>query len=125
MLLSAGLASPPLPAPGSRHRSGLSCPGGTESITVLPDLRVAACGAINDEVMWSLREHSLEECWRHAPNLLAWRDLTPEEPCSSCDELATCSGGCRARARVVTGSLTGLDEWCCDSFRADRYEQEL
>jgi len=90
-----------------------ACVGGTTSLTITADARVIACGAVDAPDAWSLREHSLAECWRAAPSLVAWRHLAPEAFCHACAERLACGGGCRARAAAIHGSLGEPDDWAC------------
>jgi len=92
-----------------------SCTGGTVRAVVLADGRVAACAAVPRPDDWSLHEHGLLDCWRHAPTIRAWRELAGNETCRGCEQYQRCAGGCRARALVRGGSLDDIDPWAgCD-----------
>lgn len=60
----------------------------------------------------NINKQKLENIWEHSPLFAQIRDRgSYDQPCGSCQFLAFC-GGCRMRAYVSTGSLTGSDPMC-------------
>ncbi|MBI5510578.1 MAG: radical SAM protein [Deltaproteobacteria bacterium] len=88
-----------------------ACTGGTTRATVLADGRVVACGAVPAADDWTLADHSYFDCWQHAPSITRWRQIPVAADCRACAVLASCAGGCRARAVAAFGTLAAADPW--------------
>lgn len=106
-----GDGMPTRPAAWTGIAPVFSCVAGTTSITISPDGRVAGCASLLDDRDWTLRDHSLVECWRDAPGVTRWRRLEPGARCRACSRLAACGGGCRARAIEAGLGWGGVDPW--------------
>lgn len=87
------------------------CPGAHTTATLTPDGRLMACGFFDEADAWSVRDHSLRDCWLAAPNMQPWRTLEAGGVCRACRELQRCHGGCRARALGAGGSMGTPDPW--------------
>ena len=80
-----------------------------------PDGRVLPCHGAAELPLefWSLREHSLRECWEDAPGMNAYRgEAWMREPCRSCDRRTKDHGGCRCQAFALTGDAAVTDPAC-------------
>lgn len=109
--LETGDGMPTRPPEWSEIIPPFGCVGGNTTVTITYDARVVACSCEVSATDWSLREHSLMDCWRESPTLRRWRRLNANETCRACDQLATCGGGCRARSLGVDGGIDGVDPW--------------
>jgi pyrroloquinoline quinone biosynthesis protein E len=89
---------------------------GRRLVVVAPDGLVLPCQAargLPDLEFWSVREHSLRECWETAPGMNAFRgEQWMLEPCRSCPERAVDFGGCRCQAYRLTGNAAAADPAC-------------
>jgi pyrroloquinoline quinone biosynthesis protein E len=93
------------------------CMGGwaRQHLIVTPDGRALPChnAAALPLAFWNVRERSLAECWREAPGMNAFRDLSAlREPCRSCPERERDFGGCRCQAFALTGDAAATDPAC-------------
>jgi MoaA/NifB/PqqE/SkfB family radical SAM enzyme len=68
----------------------------------------------------NVREQSLAEIWHRSQTFQQIRALTVQEPASSKGETATFSGGCRARALVLNGSVDAPDPWITAQVAEER-----
>jgi pyrroloquinoline quinone biosynthesis protein E len=88
---------------------------GRSHLVVTPDGRALPCHGAAELPLefWNVREHSVEECWRDAPGMNAYRgdDFLPE-PCRSCPEKTRDFGGCRCQAFALTGDAAATDPAC-------------
>lgn len=87
------------------------CVGGTTTATVTSRGAVVACGSVLSEQDWTLADRSFREIWWRSPSIETWRRLQPTGKCRSCERLAPCGGGCRARALAACGTLADPDPW--------------
>ncbi len=94
------------------------CAGGwgRRSLNVTPRGRVLPCHAaetIPGLEFWSVRDHSLEDIWRHSPAFQAFRGTDwMLEPCRSCVRRDQDFGGCRCQAYMLTGDARAADPVC-------------
>lgn len=101
------------------------CVGGVSSVGITAAGTVSGCDGLTDAADWSLRQHSLAECWRGAPSVLRWRALEPNPRCRACPLLPRCGGGCRLRALAAEGDLAAPDPWAaCPPAGASVVEQQ-
>lgn len=115
-------AAPALP--GGRT---FSCKAGVGQCFVSADGKVYACHFMQNlgESMGDLAEKSFETIYREyqtsaaAPVTLDWGKL---EKCKACARFANCLGGCRARARILSGDWQGPDPHSCDIYGIKRGE---
>jgi radical SAM protein with 4Fe4S-binding SPASM domain len=74
---------------------------------------VSPCSFLGEKfVAGNLRRQSLSEIWHASQIFTTMRALTGESKCAACDDYATCSGGCRARALAWRGDINDADPWC-------------
>jgi pyrroloquinoline quinone biosynthesis protein E len=89
---------------------------GRTHIVVAPDGRVLPCQAatsIPGLEFFSVTDHSLEDCFLHAPGMNAFRgEAWMPEPCRSCDERHRDFGGCRCQAFALLGDAAATDPAC-------------
>ena len=89
---------------------------GQKNIVVTPTGAVQPCqeaGTLPGLEFWSLREHSLRDCWSLAPGMNAFRgEAWMREPCRTCPERTRDFGGCRCQAFYLTGDATNTDPAC-------------
>jgi pyrroloquinoline quinone biosynthesis protein E len=88
---------------------------GRKAMVVAPDGRVLPCHGAAELPLafWSLREHSLRECWEDAPGMNAYRgEAWMHEPCRSCPERANDFGGCRCQSFALAGDAAEADPAC-------------
>ncbi|MBM3270683.1 MAG: radical SAM protein [Candidatus Sericytochromatia bacterium] len=116
-LLAANDAEPP---PAADGEAAWSCDAGTEQLFVGADGLVYACHYFQNlrEPLGDLRATPLSEIYRAAQvgeikARTSWRDLPA---CQGCPALAACKGGCRARARLMAGSLSARDPYSCRTY---------
>jgi radical SAM protein with 4Fe4S-binding SPASM domain len=86
------------------------CEAGNVLLGVRSDGRFAGCSFLSGEE--SIQD--LLRLWNasdHLSRLRAWTDNAPA-PCSSCDYLDICKGGCRAVAGFVSGDFHAPDPEC-------------
>lgn len=123
-LFSAGLmaasgesdAAPALP--GGKN---FGCKAGVGQCFVSADGKVYACHYFQNlgESMGDLAEKSFETIYRDyqksaaVPVTLDWGKM---ERCKACASFAKCLGGCRARARILSGDWHGPDPHSCDIY---------
>lgn len=95
-----------------------ACVGGwgKRSLNVTPSGKVLPCHAaetISGLEFWSVREHPLEEIWKHSPAFQAFRGTDwMQEPCRSCSRRERDFGGCRCQAFALTGDARATDPVC-------------
>jgi len=88
---------------------------GRKSLVVNPEGRVLPCHGAAELPLefWSLRGHTLRECWEDAPGMNAYRgESWMREPCRSCPERAHDFGGCRCQAFALVGDAAATDPAC-------------
>ena len=89
---------------------------GRRSLNVTPSGRVLPCHAaesIPGLEFWSVRDHSLDDIWKHAPAFNAFRGTAwMKEPCASCARREQDFGGCRCQAFALTGDAAATDPVC-------------
>jgi radical SAM protein with 4Fe4S-binding SPASM domain len=90
---------------------GEGCVAGREIIEISPRGRVNACSFVNVPAC-SVSE--LRENWNDAEELNKYRNWVENapEPCSSCQYMQLCRGGCRALAEAITGDFSAPDPEC-------------
>jgi radical SAM protein with 4Fe4S-binding SPASM domain len=59
----------------------------------------------------NIRDTSLAEIWSHSQGFRGIRALSPDEPESTRGNTAGFTGGCRARALMLNGSINAPDPW--------------
>lgn len=118
-----------IPAPGdgdgviARLAGGRSfyCKAGVGQCFIAADGQVYACHYFQNlgESMGSLSDKSLETIYREyqgsraAPVDLDWNKL---EKCKACVHFAKCMGGCRARAKILSGKWYDPDPFSCGIY---------
>jgi pyrroloquinoline quinone biosynthesis protein E len=89
---------------------------GRRHIVIAPDGRALPCPAAAQIVgldIDNVREHSLDEIWRHSPAFTRFRgDGWMLEPCRSCPRKEVDFGGCRCQAFQLTGDAARTDPVC-------------
>ncbi|QVW35325.1 radical SAM protein [Geobacter sulfurreducens] len=106
------------------------CCSGIDRLTVLPDLRIVPCDAFKQitaemigapNLLSSLRDNSLAECWERSDYLQRIRQYltTPfAEKCDGCNMLENCLSGCVAQKYYAYGELSKCpDPMCLDGER--------
>ncbi len=94
------------------------CTGGwgRRHAIVAPDGRVLPChgaSALPDLEFWSVRDHSLADCWERSPGIDAYRgEAWMREPCRSCPSRGDDFGGCRCQAFALLGDAARTDPAC-------------
>lgn len=83
---------------------GLAC--GAHLMTVFPDGSAAKCGFFADEAAGGA-DHDLVAAWK-----MVWQISLADLACD-CDHVEECAGGCRFRARILTGDRLGPDPVQC------------
>jgi pyrroloquinoline quinone biosynthesis protein E len=88
-------------------------------LSVAPDGTALPCHAAADLPgleLPSVRDHSLEWIWQKSPDFNQFRgESWMQQPCSTCDERASCFGGCRCQAYLLTGEAAAADPACSKS----------
>jgi pyrroloquinoline quinone biosynthesis protein E len=88
-------------------------------LSIAPDGTALPCHAAADLpglALPNVRDHSLEWIWRDSPDFNAFRgESWMQQPCAGCDERATCFGGCRCQAYLLTGDAAAADPACSKS----------
>lgn len=80
------------------------------SVSVSGD--VSPCSFLGpDSYTANVREQSLAEIWHESRGFRAIRSLPDSEPSDNGPDAAHFSGGCRARALVLNGSINAPDPW--------------
>ncbi len=118
-----------LPAPGDSDgviarfagARNFYCKAGIGQCFIAADGQVYACHYFQNigESMGSLSGRSLEEIYgeyqdsRAMPVDLDWGKL---EKCRACAHFPECMGGCRARAKILSGDWYGPDSFSCGMF---------
>lgn len=101
----AGDALDPSALPALCARS--SCGAGRRTLSVAADGTVYPCHMLH------VRELALGNAFEGSLGAPAGMPSVDDvEECSSCDVRYLCGGGCRARALMATGSLSGRDPYC-------------
>lgn len=104
-----------------------SCLAGVGQCFIAADGKVYACHYLQNlgESMGDLADQPLETIYREyqksgaMPVTLDWKQL---KKCAACAHFGKCLGGCRARARLVSGNWYAPDVHTCAMYGA---EQEL
>jgi radical SAM protein with 4Fe4S-binding SPASM domain len=128
-LFSRGL----IPAPGESadvlaKLAGIntfSCKAGVGQCFIAADGRVYACHYFQNlgESMGSLADEPLETIYRKyqeggaMPVALDWNKLAK---CAACAHFGKCLGGCRARAKLISGDWYGPDAYSCGMYGAEQ-----
>ena len=90
-------------------------------LSIAPDGTAMPCHAAADLPgleLPSVRDHSIDWIWNESPDFNQFRgESWMQEPCRSCDERASCFGGCRCQAYLLTGDATATDPACAKSPR--------
>lgn len=87
------------------------CTAGVAACVVLPNGNVAPCPFLRVKA-GNIYEADLESIWLNSEVFKVLRNRQGfDEPCGSCNYLSYC-GGCRKRALVYSGKLTGFDTYC-------------
>ena len=88
-------------------------------LSVAPDGTALPCHAAADLPgleLPNVRDHSLEWIWKKSPDFNEFRgESWMQQPCSTCDERASCFGGCRCQAYLLTGDAAAADPACSKS----------
>ena len=88
-------------------------------LSVAPDGTALPCHAAADLPgleLPNVRNHSLEWIWQESPDFNQFRgESWMKQPCSACDERASCFGGCRCQAYLLTGDAAAADPACSKS----------
>lgn len=88
-------------------------------LSVAPDGTALPCHAAADLPgleLPNVRDHSLEWIWYESPDFNQFRgESWMKQPCSVCDERASCFGGCRCQAYLLTGDAAAADPACSKS----------
>ncbi len=88
-------------------------------LSVAPDGTALPCHAAADLpglTLPNVRDHSLEWIWNDSPDFNYFRgESWMQQPCAGCDERATCFGGCRCQAYLLTGDAAATDPACSKS----------
>lgn len=88
------------------------CGAGNSVCSVSVSGEVNPCSFLGPSfVAANVRGQSLAEIWHRSQTFQEIRALAIQEPESSTGETATFSGGCRARALVLNGSVDAPDPW--------------
>jgi len=94
------------------------CMGGWGRLAMVvdPTGRVLPCheaGELPDLEFWNVQSHSVEEAWRDAPGMRAYRgtDWMPA-PCQTCPDREVDFGGCRCQAFRLLGDASLTDPAC-------------
>lgn len=124
-LFNLGLLPPPGENAGVHSKLSGSrnfyCKAGVEQCFVSADGRVYPCHLYQNtgEAMGNLADKSFETIYREYQNSGAipvdfdWEKL---KKCKACAHFAKCQGGCRARARILSGVWYEPDPYSCDMF---------
>ena len=94
------------------------CMGGWGQLAMVvdPTGRVLPCheaGELPDLEFWNVKDRAVEDCWRDAPGMRAYRGTEwMPEPCRSCPEKERDFGGCRCQAFRLLGDATLTDPAC-------------
>jgi len=91
-------------------REGDGCIAATHYCRVTPTGEVTACPYIDTSV-GSIRQHSFQEIWDHAPQFQLLRHPQLAGKCGVCEYRELC-GGCRARPVALGGDILDADPWC-------------
>jgi pyrroloquinoline quinone biosynthesis protein E len=92
-------------------------------LSIAPDGTALPCHAAADLpglTLPNVRDHSLEWIWNDSPDFNRFRgEAWMQQPCAGCDERATCFGGCRCQAYLLTGDAAAADPACSKSASHD------
>lgn len=91
------------------------CGVGTHRTSIWPDGRVIPCIFMTDVVAGNMTRRSLADIWESGDALAMFRDARAlESPvCRRCVDRPRCRGGCKAKARIYSGSPASPDPWKC------------
>ena len=89
-----------------------------ESVAITPDGWMVPCNKMWDYKIGNVLEEDFLELYRNSPKANAIRELMTMrsdqlEGCQGCRYAYLCSGGCRADAYSLSGSLMGPDKFRC------------
>ena len=106
-----------------------SCGAGVRTLSVAADGTVYPCHMLHDRrlAMGDAFSDDAEKIMSgEAARLFASLDARTFDSCDACSRRPMCGGGCRARALMSTGSLTGRDPYCAlSSAYYDRLGERL
>jgi pyrroloquinoline quinone biosynthesis protein E len=92
-------------------------------LSVTPDGTALPCHAAADLPgleLPNVRDHSLAWIWHESPDFNWFRgESWMQQPCAGCDERASCFGGCRCQAYLLTGDAAAADPACSKSHSHD------
>jgi radical SAM protein with 4Fe4S-binding SPASM domain len=88
------------------------------SVSVSGD--VSPCSFLGPKyIAGNLRERTFEQIWDSSSVFEKMRTIPGDEKCMNCSLYNTCSGGCRARALAINGSISAADPWCASKFEPE------
>ncbi|MHA1785855.1 MAG: radical SAM protein [Candidatus Helarchaeota archaeon] len=90
---------------------------GTHLCAVMSNGDVAKCGLFASEPVSNLNEKTLSESWDLIIKDYIWKQANLKCFSLHCPYIADCRGGCRFRARELTGDLFDIDEIKCRAFK--------
>ena len=106
-----------------------SCGAGVRTLSVAADGTAYPCHLLHDRrlAMGNAYADDAEKILGgKVARLFAELDARAFDRCDACSRRPTCGGGCRARALMSTGSLTGCDPYCAlSSAYYDRLGEHL
>ncbi len=90
------------------------CVAGRDRLTVNPTGWISPCVCLDvpEAYVGNVREDDILDVFENAPLCEMMRRPQEHGICTDCPQVATCGGGCRASAFVLTGRLDGQDESC-------------
>ncbi|MBI4815539.1 MAG: radical SAM protein [Deltaproteobacteria bacterium] len=113
---SAGESESNAPGVSSTSEQLLACGAGVDKLYVSASGRVFGCHLfeLSGGTLGHLAESSLSEILARARMSTLLRISKDDLPvCAACPAFSSCAGGCRARARAMTGSQHGPDPVAC------------
>jgi radical SAM protein with 4Fe4S-binding SPASM domain len=104
------------PSPDGAHTGGLYCMAGKAAFFVGPTGEMGVCIDLQAPAVRPLQVGFLA-AWEQVRQYA--REVPPSAECATCSLQDYCPT-CPARALLETGSLTGVDRYCCEIARARR-----
>lgn len=96
------------------------CGAGNTVCSVSTSGNVSPCSFLGlNFVAGNLRETSLDNIWHSSQIFTKIRSLEGNDKCLNCQIFNSCSGGCRARALEINGSINAADPWCAYDLKME------
>lgn len=111
--------------PQRRSFEGFGCECGRTRVHISSNGFVYPSGLLSMYPAWKagdVRKTRFFDIWNKSSVLETWRSDAVSRKCKTCSKVASCRGGCRTRAFILTNDIKSKDPFC--NFSGDDQTQE-